>query len=203
MFIYQLTIDKKYHLFVFSLLPVALFLCLLCVGSERGLAVYLVGSGLAPLLPLCSLFSYSPRCIALLPGLGYLSLLLMILLVLSTWDLGNLQKRCLKSIYSYEKSYDELLKESGLKLLEERREIALLKFARKTSLNPQFSNWFPRNQNRQSKRNFKPFKEEQARSEQFYKYLLYTMMKLLTERLTQSTNLTPDICPLPNGMNLD
>ena len=51
MFIYQLTIDRKYHSFVFSLLPVALFLCPLCVvclGSERGLAVCLLGSGLAP-----------------------------------------------------------------------------------------------------------------------------------------------------------
>ena len=50
MFIYQLTIDKEYHSFVFSLLPVALFLCLLCVESEQGLAVCLLGGGLALLL---------------------------------------------------------------------------------------------------------------------------------------------------------
>ena len=47
MFIYQLTIDKEYHSFVFSLLPVAPFLCLPCAGSERGLASYLLGSGLS------------------------------------------------------------------------------------------------------------------------------------------------------------
>ena len=92
MFIYQLTIDRKYHAFVFSLLPVALFLCPLCVaclGSERGLTVCLLGSGLALLLLLCSLFSSSPRCIALLAVLEYLLLSLMMMVVTSMWDLGN------------------------------------------------------------------------------------------------------------------
>ena len=47
--------------------------------------------------------------------------------------LENLQKRCLRTIYGYEKGYDELLIEADLKTLEERREKALLKFARKTA----------------------------------------------------------------------
>lgn len=42
--------------------------------------------------------------------------------------LENLQK-----IYRYDKSYEELLTEADLKTLEERREVALLKFAKKTA----------------------------------------------------------------------
>ena len=84
MYTYQLTIDKEFHSFVFSLLPVACFLCLLCVGSERGLTAFPLRGGLTLLLS--SLFSSSPLDIALLAGLEYLSL---ILLVLSTWDLDR------------------------------------------------------------------------------------------------------------------
>ena len=68
-----------------TLLLVAHFLCLLCAGSERGLAVYLLGSGLASLLLLFSLFSCSPRCIALLAVQEYLLLSLMIVMVSSAY----------------------------------------------------------------------------------------------------------------------
>ena len=67
-----------------------------------------------------------------------------------------------------------------MKTLEERREAALvLKFARKTEKNPQFRHWFPRNENRQSERGSKPFREFQARSERLYRSPLYTMRRLL------------------------
>ena len=56
MYTCQLTIDKECHSFVFSLLPVARFLRLLCAGSEWGLAAYPLGSGLTLLL-LSSWFS--------------------------------------------------------------------------------------------------------------------------------------------------
>ena len=48
--------------------------------------------------------------------------------------LENLQKCCLRAIYGYEKTYTELLQESELKSLEERRDIAVLKFAKKNRL---------------------------------------------------------------------
>ena len=83
-----MTIDKEFHSFVFSLLPVAHFLCLLHVGSERDLAAYPLGSGLMLLLLHSSLLSSSPHGIALLAGLEYLSLTLMILLMSSMWDLS-------------------------------------------------------------------------------------------------------------------
>ena len=47
-------------------------------------------------------------------------------------DLENIQKRCLKCLYGYDKSYTELLSLSGLSTLEERRNTALVKFAEKT-----------------------------------------------------------------------
>ena len=96
-----------------------------------------------------------------------------------TTKLENIKKRCLRSIYGYEKSYEELLEESELESLEERRDKALLKFARKTAKNPQFSHWFPRNVNRQSDRNARPFLEFQAQSKRLYKSPLYIMRRLL------------------------
>ena len=62
-------------------------------------------------------------------------------------DLEIVQKKCLCCIYGYKKSYDELLQESGLLRLKERREIAVLKFAKKTSASPIYSHWFPNNPN--------------------------------------------------------
>ena len=95
--------------------------------------------------------------------------------------LENLQKRSLRVIYGYEKTYEQLLEESDLKTLEERREIALLKFASKTE-KTQFEHWFPRNENKQSERNSKPFREYQARSEHLYRSPLYTMRRLLNSK---------------------
>ena len=93
MFTYQLTIYRKYYSFVFSLLPVVLFLCVRCMlhpGSERGLAICLLGCGLAPLLLPCSLSSFSQRCTTLLAVPEYLWLWLMMMMASSTRDLGTL-----------------------------------------------------------------------------------------------------------------
>ena len=46
--------------------------------------------------------------------------------------LEDMQKRCLRTIFGYDKSYEELLELSGLRTLEERRHDSLIKFARKT-----------------------------------------------------------------------
>ena len=73
--------------------------------------------------------------------------------------LENIQKSCLRSIFGYEKTYAELLTESNLESLEDRRDKAVLKFARKAAKTPQFSHWFPRNKIRQSDRTTRPFLE--------------------------------------------
>ena len=83
---YQLTIDKEVHSFVFSLLPIARFRRLLSVGGELGLTANLLHGGMTLLL-LSSLFVSSPRGIALLAGLEHFSLMSMVSVVSSTWDL--------------------------------------------------------------------------------------------------------------------
>ena len=95
--------------------------------------------------------------------------------------LEDMQKRCLKSIYGYNKSYEELLQEADLETLEERRSKAILKFAQKTAKNQQFYHWFPKNPNRQSDRNSKPYLEELAKSSRLYNSPLFTMRRLLNE----------------------
>ena len=53
------------------------------------------------------------------------------------------------------KSYDDLLQESGLQSLADRKKTALINFAKKAANNPQFEHWFPLNNNRQSERKTK------------------------------------------------
>ena len=50
--------------------------------------------------------------------------------------LENIKKRCLRSIYGYEKTYAELLTESNLESLEDRRDKAILEFAIKAAKKP-------------------------------------------------------------------
>ena len=96
-------------------------------------------------------------------------------------DLEIVQKKCLRCIYGYTKSYDDLLKESGLLSLRERREIAVLKFARKTSANPIYSHWFPDNPNETSQRRPQLYKEEFARTSRSYNSPIFHMRRLLNE----------------------
>ena len=51
-------------------------------------------------------------------------------------DLETVQKKCLRCIFGYGKSYEDLLGESGMTTLKVRRERAVEKFARKTEGNP-------------------------------------------------------------------
>ena len=69
--------------------------------------------------------------------------------------LENVQKHCLRCIFGFEKTYEELLEVSGLSSLEERRKISLKKFAERAVKNDQFKGWFPLNSNRSSQRSGK------------------------------------------------
>ena len=68
-------------------------------------------------------------------------------------QLERMQKKGLRSIYGPNKTYEQLLELSGLERLEARREKALMKFALKTTKNPQFEHLFPLNKNRTIQRN--------------------------------------------------
>ena len=108
-------------------------------------------------------------------------------------QLENLQKRCLRCMFGYQKSYRQLLEESGLQTLKERRETAMLKFAQKTSKNPVYAHWFKENPNprRNSLRFSKPYVEEMARSERLYNSPLFYFRRLL--------NGTPNEPPVTTG----
>ena len=96
-------------------------------------------------------------------------------------DLEMVQKKCLRCIYGYAKSYEDLLKESGLLRLRERREIAVLKFAKKTSANPIYGHWFPTNPNPTSQRRPQLYKEEFACTNRLYNSSIFHMRRLLNE----------------------
>ena len=112
----------------------------------------------------------------------------------------NIQKRCLRSIFGFDKAYPELLEESGLVTLEERRNNAIKKFAEKASRNPQFLHWFPKNVNRLSQRISKSYEEKFAKSDRLYFSPLYTMRRILNESPNTRTS-NPEIVDLSHLFN--
>ena len=95
--------------------------------------------------------------------------------------LENIQKNCLRTIFGFDKNYEELLKASGLETLENRREKALKKFAAKAVKNPQFSAWSPLNKNRASLRTGKIYEERLAKSDRLYNSPLFKMRRILND----------------------
>ena len=114
--------------------------------------------------------------------------------------LERIQKNCLRSIYSFSKSYDELLQESGLQTLEEKRKEAIKKFAEK-SLNKQFSHWFPLNDNRFRQRTSNLYKEKHARSDRLYRSPLYEMCRQLNNSEKQSRVVPSNLLDLSSLFN--
>ena len=96
-------------------------------------------------------------------------------------ELERFQKRCLKCIFGYDKKYSEILEISGLPTLENRREVAMLKFADKTSQNDNYSHLFPRFDHQRQLRHQKTFVEEFARTERLYKSPLFKYRRMLNE----------------------
>ena len=80
-------------------------------------------------------------------------------------SLENIQKKCLRTIYGYKKSYNDLLEESGLQTLKDWRVKAVLRFARKTAKNPVYTHWFKPNPNLISTHNPRLYLEEYARTQ--------------------------------------
>ena len=90
---------------------------------------------------------------------------------------------------------------SGLETLEKRREKALLKFAQKASSNPQFMDWFPRNNNRSSQRTGKEFEEKFARSDRLYNSPLFAMRRALNNTPTSDRTSNPNFEDLSHLFN--
>ena len=107
--------------------------------------------------------------------------------------LANVQKSFLRSIYGYKLNYEQLLQESGLETLTQRRDNTLIKCARKSPANTQFSHWFPFNTNRTSSRRSKAYEEKHASSDRLYNSPLFKMRRLL--------NNTPDSIQNTSNVN--
>ena len=95
--------------------------------------------------------------------------------------LENVQKQCLKIMYGYHKSYDELLEISGLEMLENRRKKLFEKFAEKMSENKNYSDFFPLNNCQRVNRCTKIYKENHAKTDRLYRSpVSYTHLTLPT-----------------------
>ena len=114
--------------------------------------------------------------------------------------LETIQKKCLRNIYGYGLTYEELLEKSGLESLESRREKALTKFATKALNNPQFAHWFPLNKNRIG-RHGKTYEEKYAKSDRLYNSPLFRMRRILNETPNNDRNSNLNIVDLSHLFN--
>ena len=106
--------------------------------------------------------------------------------------LESIKKNYLRSIFGFGKLYEDLLSESNLETLEERRQKKLRKSAEKTSRSKQFAHWFPLNENRFSQRTSNKYKELFAKSDRLYNSPLFEMRRVLnnTEKESRTSDLT-------------
>ena len=98
-------------------------------------------------------------------------------------ELEGLQRLALKIIYPPGTSYRRALEDSGLPRLDDFRNKLCRKFALKTSANPRYAGWFPKNQPpSHDLRNREPYHEETARTERRRKSPIFQMRKILNEK---------------------
>ena len=107
-----------------------------------------------------------------------------------TERLESLQRRALRIIFGFEKTYAELLSVSNLEKLHVRRERMCLNFALKLTNSPRFSKWFPTIEEGTgpSLRNRKIFKEEYARTSRLYNSPIFYMRRKLNEHFKNNIN---------------
>ena len=96
-------------------------------------------------------------------------------------QLEKVQKRSLRLIYGYDKSYEDLLRESGLKKLEDRRTLQFNRFAENTLKNQKYNHWFPPNNNLRYGRHTHRYLEETSSGNRLYKSPIYAMRKYLNK----------------------
>ena len=79
--------------------------------------------------------------------------------------LENLQKRCLRIIYGWEKTYEDLLNISGLATLRERRDVRMNKFVMKAEANEKLRRaWFKVNEKEVKTRKRDKYVQETCRT---------------------------------------
>ena len=96
--------------------------------------------------------------------------------------LERVQKRCLRVVYGYTLTYEELLKTSGLERLQTRRQNNFEKFANKTLTNPKYSHWFPLKTSTREVRHNRPYLEITATGQRLYRSPMYAMRRYLSSK---------------------
>ena len=97
-------------------------------------------------------------------------------------QIERLQAQALRTIWGWEKSYRECLSLSGMERLEERRRIALTNFAKRTSQNPRYADWFPENDNNSyNLRNSEQYQIHFAKHERLKRAPIYAMRRILND----------------------
>ena len=96
--------------------------------------------------------------------------------------LEDIQRRALKNIFGYDKSYRSILDNQEIPTMHQRRETLLLKFARKCANSERFKKWFPLKPDTGHRtRNNTKYLEFTARTERLSKSPLYEMRRLLNK----------------------
>ena len=97
-------------------------------------------------------------------------------------NLERQQKRAMKIIVGFDKSYDDILEENSIETLEERREKTCIEFAKSLVQSGRFGNLFTENlctEDTATTRNRKKFTERFFQSQRLYNSPLYTMTRTL------------------------
>ena len=103
-------------------------------------------------------------------------------------QLERAKKKCIKIIYGYQKSYQELLTLSKLDSMEDRRVKLFDKFTKKTLENPKYQHWFPLKTCIRDTRVIRPYIEERATSVRLYRSPIYAMRRLLNDKIPVETD---------------
>jgi hypothetical protein len=93
-------------------------------------------------------------------------------------DLERLQSQSLKIIFGFDNSYAKVLELSGLEPLEDRREAAIAKFAKKCT-ESQYHHWFPLNERGGRTRSSLKYREDYARCDRLRNSPIFYMRRIL------------------------
>ena len=97
-----------------------------------------------------------------------------------------MQSIALKTIFGWERSYNDCLELAGIQTLNERRLQACSKFANKTLTNPRFAHWFPLNQgSTYNTRHQEKYHIDFAKQERLRNAPLHFMRRLLNDQVQQ------------------
>ena len=100
-----------------------------------------------------------------------------------TEELESIQRRALKAVYGYDRSYRTILSSENIPTMKARRAELLLNFAEKTARNPRFAPWFPLKPDTGYETRRRPkYLEFTARTERLNKSPIYEMRRLLNSR---------------------